>query len=186
MKGVESLDFFQWLHDCNIDTKQILEESKKQPWKWIGFEYEVNDDRVSAFPMKVEFKTLFQDNNQTLLVKDSSIVEKTSQGERPAEKVTIKTAADGTRKIEMRTEISAHPFKKYPRNMVCYCGSEKKFKKCHGLVLPDYCHAPEEAGLKKLMDWFLSQSKSMNEGDYSEFCRNYFARQAQPTEAARP
>jgi hypothetical protein len=88
--------------------------------------------------------------------------------------------------VELKAQIAAHPFHKYPRNAVCYCGSGRKFKKCHGQVLPLYCEQKQEAGLIALRDWFLENMGQMNEEDYNEFCRNYFARQAQPAAAPAP
>ena len=56
-----------------------------------------------------------------------------------------------------------NPFRKYPQNLPCYCGSGKKFKKCHRDVLPVCVKSSEvgqvEAYIKKMIA-YISELKS--------------------------
>lgn len=38
-----------------------------------------------------------------------------------------------------KEELEPHPFKGWPRNLSCFCGSGKKFKRCHEETLPAKC-----------------------------------------------
>lgn len=55
-----------------------------------------------------------------------------------------------------RDEIDPHPFKKYPRNMKCFCGSGKKFKVCHLEQIPIWCLKKDTARLKGMFDQFMA------------------------------
>ncbi len=45
-----------------------------------------------------------------------------------------------------------NPLLKYPRNSTCFCGSEKKFKKCHLRSLSGTVSKDDEKELKDYME----------------------------------
>lgn len=45
-----------------------------------------------------------------------------------------------------------NPFKKYPHNLACYCGSGKKFKKCHANNIPETIPKVQEKEVKAYLE----------------------------------
>ena len=58
-----------------------------------------------------------------------------------------------------KDEVEAHPFLKYPRNMPCFCGSGKKFKKCHLKEIPQVVFKHQAPQLKALLNQYLDTFK---------------------------
>lgn len=53
-------------------------------------------------------------------------------------------------------EVVEHPYRKFPRNWPCFCGSGMKFKKCHINQVPSHCLKNEYPKIKKSLDDFIA------------------------------
>lgn len=60
----------------------------------------------------------------------------------------------------MTISKAINPLSKYPRNLACFCGSGKKFKKCHLYLVPKYIYKTE---LKKLSKYVEDMIKIVSE-----------------------
>lgn len=58
--------------------------------------------------------------------------------------------------IHEKTEMLPNPFKDWPRNLQCFCGSGKKFKKCHDGQFENKVTAAEAKSLKEDFDKTLA------------------------------
>lgn len=55
-----------------------------------------------------------------------------------------------------------NPLKQWPRNLTCFCGSKKKFKKCCMPRIRDLVTEKEAEELKILMHDFLEKQKELD------------------------
>lgn len=63
----------------------------------------------------------------------------------------------------MLKELLPNPFKKWPRNLPCFCGSGVKFKKCCHDKIIDVVTKVEHEDLVKDFNWMLDYMKTRRE-----------------------
>ena len=56
---------------------------------------------------------------------------------------------------------STNPLSKYTRNLACYCGSGKKFKKCHLNTIPKYINKTQANKLSKYLEQMIDVVTSL-------------------------
>jgi len=188
MKGFQRKDFFQWLSECGIDTQQVVDECKKHPDVFMGFDYEVTDESLSTLPMQVMFHAKYVSESQLLKMQDVTVtyINKDKDGNKkpgpPHHAVQLVKRKDGSFVAKMDAEIQGHPFHGYPRNAPCFCGSGKKYKKCHFLEIPAYCLNKDYKNLKAYFDMMIQKLETLNHEQFNEYCRSLY----QATNSGKP
>lgn len=155
VKG-KRLDVLLWLALYGFNVRAFQMSLKEEPQK---YHFEMFDPQFASSPIRVEFyarrgwKEIHRGaGKESTIVMEGTEIQSLKTGQ------VLNVKNDPHYKLPPGFNPPAkrvlHPFNRYPRNAKCFCGSEKKFKKCHKDTFPMYVLEHDYPRLKKLFDLY--------------------------------
>ena len=151
----QQVDFLVWLKQRGFvvdDMENMLDDT------WKPFEFSFKDGGEKNITVKWKAKRGLDATkpDQHTLISDVQFVNLPDD-------VKVKKISQAELGPIRRDEIDPHPFRKYPRNMKCFCGSGKKFKVCHIELIPHWCLKKDTPQLKAMFTAFMDNFKGREE-----------------------
>lgn len=151
----QRIDFLSGLAKDGFDVGEM---EKTLSDKWVKVTYKVKDPKNLGIEDDVSLTVEFEakrgldsaKKDEHTLITNVIMYDDANEYE-PENVKRVKQADLGPIR---RDEVEPHPARKYPRNWPCFCGSGKKFKKCHLEQVPHWILKNEAPRVKAMIDAF--------------------------------
>lgn len=154
----KQIDFLTGLKEDGFDVGEM---EKTLSDKWVEVNYTLNDPSKLGIkaPKGQKIGVSFfasrgldaEKDKQHTLIKDVRFV-----GFDGAKMPKVKRTSQANLGPIKRSEVEPHPFRKFPRNWPCFCGSGKKFKKCHMDEVPQWIMKNQAPQVKAMFKQYMA------------------------------
>ena len=130
---LSALDYLrQGIHLSSYAQKQPKQEYKREAFELFGQMLDVVKHEVTKMLMTVQIQSgdALENAAEELEAKGERINNLTYTA--PTETGEVETIVDASTVSDNKTNAAANEYANVGRNDPCPCGSEKKYKKCHG------------------------------------------------------